>query len=315
MSGAGTRTEPARSGVSSLRAVRKAVFPVAGLGTRMLPVTRAIPKEMIPVADRPLIQYAVEEAVAAGITDLIFVTDRSEPVLRAHFSRSPDLEGKTETRPSGERLDAARALLPPGVRLRFVPQGRPRGLGHAVWCARDAVGDAPFVVLLPDDLMVPGSLGEMIEAFGTRDAAGVVAVEDVPLRDTVRYGVVDTGGSSEPVSRIASIVEKPPPGEAPSTLAVVGRYVFDASIMGILETTGTGAGGEIQLTDAISTLAASEPVLACRFRGTRHDCGNRRGWLRANVALALSGAEARDGVAGDIESLLEQWRSSRGPGR
>ena len=298
------------------RAVTKAVFPVAGLGTRMLPMTRAVPKEMLPVGDRPLIQHAVEEAVAAGISDLVFVTDRSEPVLRAHFGPSPDLAGKTETGPGGERLDAARSLLPPGVRLRFVPQGRPLGLGHAVWCAQKEVGDAPFAVILPDDLMLPGSLGAMIEAFHAHSAAGVVAVEEVPLRDTARYGVVDVGSDGGAVSRISSIVEKPSPDEAPSNLAVVGRYVFDASIMEILENTGAGAGGEIQLTDAIATLVAgSAPVLARRFRGTRHDCGNRRGWLRANLALALAGAAPPDGVADDLASLLEQSRASPGSGR
>ena len=296
------------------RAVRKAVFPIAGLGTRMLPMTRAVPKEMIPVFDRPLIQYAVEEAIAAGISDLVFVTDRSGPMLETHFGPSPELEGKTETGPGGERLDAARALVPEDVRFEFVPQGRPLGLGHAVWCAREAVGDAPFAVVLPDDLMVPGALGELVEAFHARCAAGVVAVEEVPLRDTARYGVVaieevplrdtarygvvaieevplrdtarygvvaieevplrdtarygvvDTGGDSGRVSRITSIVEKPRPADAPSNLAVVGRYVFDASIMDILGAIRPGAGGEIQLTDAIAVLGPVGTRLREPFR-------------------------------------------------
>ena len=178
--------------------VRKAVFPVAGLGTRMLPMTRAVPKEMLPVADRPLVQYAVEEAVAAGISELVFVTDRSGPALEAHFGPAPELAGKTETGPGGERFDAARALVPPEVRLVFVPQGQPLGLGHAVWCAREAVGDAPFAVVLPDDLIVPGCLADLVETFQARGAAGVVAVEEVPRRDTARYGVVDVGGAAGP---------------------------------------------------------------------------------------------------------------------
>ena len=297
------------------RAVRKAVFPVAGLGTRMLPMTRAVPKEMIPVFDRPLIQYAVEEAIAAGISELVFVTDRSGPMLEAHFGPSPELEGKTETGPGGERLDAARALVPEDVRIEFVPQGRPLGLGHAVWCAREAVGDAPFAVVLPDDLMVPGALGELVEAFHARCAAGVVAVEEVPLRDTARYGVVDTGGDSGRVSRITSIVEKPRPADAPSNLAVVGRYVFDASIMDILGAIRPGAGGEIQLTDAIAVLARSEPVYASRFAGERHDCGNRTGWLRATVALALASALPEDGFSGELRTLLESRPSTGGPDR
>ena len=287
------------------------MFPVAGLGTRMLPMTRAVPKEMAPVAGRPLIQYAVEEAVAAGVTELVFVTDRSAPVLEAHFGPRPELAGKVETGPGGERLDAARALVPPGVRLVFVPQGRPLGLGHAVWCAREAVGDAPFAVLLPDDLMVPGCLADLVEVFRRERAMGVVAVEEVPRRDTGRYGIVDVGGAAGPVSPIVSIVEKPPPEEAPSNLAVVGRYVFDASIMGILESTRPGAGGEIQLTDAIGGLAAVVPgaVHAARFRGERHDCGNRAGWLRATVALALAGASPDDPFPRDLEALLRGWRS------
>ena len=297
------------------REVMKAVFPVAGLGTRMLPMTRAVPKEMLPVVDRPIIQYAVEEAVTAGISELIFVTDRSGPVLEAHFGPSAELAGKTETGPDGERLDAARALVPPEVRLVFVPQGRPLGLGHAVWCAREAVGDAPFAVVLPDDLMVPGCLADLVEVFHDRRAAGVVAVEEVPLRDTARYGVVDLGGVSGPVGPIVSIVEKPAPEEAPSNLAVVGRYVFDASIMDILATTEPGAGGEIQLTDAIAGLAASGSVHASRFRGERYDCGNRAGWLRATVALALAGASADDDFPRELESLLEAWRSCASPGR
>ena len=308
MTGEGTSSAP-------VRPVRTAVFPVAGLGTRMLPVTRAVPKEMIPVFDRPLVQFAVEEAVAAGVSKLVFVTDRSGSMLKTHFDARPELAGKTETGPGGERLDAARALVPDAVRFVFVPQGRPLGLGHAVWCAREAVGDAPFAVVLPDDLLVPGALADLVEAFHSRRAAGVVAVEEVPVRDTGRYGVVDTGGASDPVARIHAIVEKPPPDEAPSNLAVVGRYVFDPSIMRLLASTAPGAGGEIQLTDAIARLAATEPVHAFRLAGERHDCGNRAGWLRATVALALANATHEDGLPGALESVLAARRGPHGHGR
>ena len=297
------------------RPVRTAVLPVAGLGTRMLPMTRAVPKEMIPVFDRPLIQFAVEEAVAAGIAKLVFVTDRSGAMLKAHFGPRPELAGKTEAGPDGERLDAARALVPEEVDFAFVPQGRPLGLGHAVWCAREAVGDAPFAVVLPDDLLVPGALGDLVEAFHARRAAGVVAVEEVPRHDTARYGVVDTGGAPDRVARIRTIVEKPAPEEAPSNLAVVGRYVFDASIMRLLASTAPGAGGEIQLTDAIAELAATEPVHAFRLFSERHDCGNRAGWLRATLALALANATGEDGLAGALESVLASRRAALGDGR
>ena len=304
------------NGAARNRPVRAAVFPVAGLGTRMLPMTRAIPKEMIPVFDRPLIQYAVDEAVAAGISELVFVTDRSGPMLKNHFGARPELAGKTETAPGGERLDAARPLVPDAVRLAFVPQGRPLGLGHAVWCAREAVGDAPFAVVLPDDLLVPGALGDLVAAFHAHRSAAVVAVEEVPRRDTARYGVVDIGGAPGPVARVRAIVEKPAPEEAPSNLAVVGRYVFDPSIMRLLESTEPGAGGEIQLTDAIARLAAARPVHALRLGVARHDCGNRTGWLRATFALALAGAgdEDEDGLAESLESLLESRRAAPGSG-
>lgn len=284
--------------------VRRAVFPVAGLGTRMLPMTRAVPKEMLPVVDRPLIQYAVEEAVAAGISELVFVIDRPRPLLEAHFRAVPALAGKLETNPGGQPVDAARPLLPDGVRLVFVRQEKPLGLGHAVWCAREAVGGEPFAVLLPDDLMVPGSIGALIEAFHARGAAGVVAVEEVPPADTARYGIVGTGADRAPVARVRSIVEKPAPAEAPSNLGVVGRYVFDASIMDLLAGTAPGAGGEIQLTDAIAKLAAGAEVHACRFSGVRYDCGDRPGWLRATAALALLADGPDGGFRRHVESLL-----------
>lgn len=284
--------------------VRRAVFPVAGLGTRMLPMTRAVPKEMLPVVDRPLIQYAVEEAVAAGISELVFVIDRPRPLLEAHFRAVPALAGKIETDPGGQPLDAARPLLPDGVRLVFVRQEKPLGLGHAVWCAREAVGGEPFAVLLPDDLMVPGSIAALIEAFQARGAGGVVAVEEVPPADTARYGIVGAGADRAPVVRVRSIVEKPAPAEAPSNLGVVGRYVFDASIMDLLADTAPGAGGEIQLTDAIAKLAAGAEVYACRFSGARYDCGDRPGWLRATAALALLADRPDGGFRRHVESLL-----------
>lgn len=273
------------SAVASERMVRKAVFPVAGRGTRMLPITRAIPKEMVPVLDRPLIQFAVEEALAAGIREFIFVTDRPAPLLAAHFGAVSALEGVTETSLAGEQRDAARPLVPPDASLHVVLQEKPLGLGHAVWCARELVAGEPFAVLLPDDLMVPGALSGLVDTFHATGAAGVLAVEEVPIADARRYGMVaiEPDGAAE---RIVSIVEKPAPEEAPSNLAVVGRYVFAPALMELLGDTPPGAGGEIQLTDAVARLVDTDAVYVHRFGGERFDCGNLRGWLHANAELA-----------------------------
>ena len=277
--------------------VRTAVFPVAGLGTRFLPATKAIPKEMLPVVDKPLIQYAVEEAAEAGITRMVFVTSRHKGSIGAHFDSAVELERELEQKGKTGPLRAVREALPPGTQCLFVLQDAPRGLGHAVLCAKAVTGEEPFAVVLPDDLIIndgPGCLRQMVDAYGA-ERASVIAVQDVPRAETGRYGIVSVaagardGDASVPIS---AIVEKPPPAQAPSTLAVVGRYVLSPLIFDLLERTRAGAGGEIQLTDAIAALMDIEPVHALRFAGTRYDCGSKAGFLRATVDIALADPEA-----------------------
>lgn len=267
--------------------IRKAVFPVAGLGTRFLPATKAAAKEMIPVVDKPLVQYAVEEAVEAGITEFVFVTGRAKRSIEDHFDRSIELEKELEARGKTEQLREVREILPPGVSCLYIRQAEALGLGHAVLCARPAVGDDPFAVMLPDDLIEndgPGCLAQMTETFA-RERCSLVAVEAVDPEDTGRWGIVDVRGSTERVSTLAGIVEKPSPAEAPSHLGVVGRYLFRPGIFAALEDTPRGAGGEYQLTDAIAVLAQTERVAAFRFSGRRYDCGAKLGFLEATVEI------------------------------
>ncbi len=286
------------------QAVRKAVFPVAGLGTRFLPATKAIAKEMLPVVDKPLIQYAVEEAVGAGITDLIFVTGRSKRSIEDHFDRSPELEAELETRGKESMLRAVREIIPAGVTCLYIRQAVPLGLGHAVLCARPAVGDEPFAVLLPDDLIDhdgPGCTRQMCETFRA-EGCSLIAVQAVDPDRTDRYGIVSVTKTVGAVSELDGIVEKPSPKEAPSNLGVVGRYVLTPNIFGALERTGEGAGGEIQLTDAIAMLVASDRVCATSFEGKRYDCGSKLGFLQATVELALKHAEIKDAFAAYLAS-------------
>ena len=274
-------------------AVRKAVFPVAGLGTRFLPATKATAKEMLPVVDKPLIQYAVEEAVAGGITDLVFVTGRSKRSIEDHFDRSIELEAELQERGKSDLLEAVRNILPDGVTCVFTRQAEPLGLGHAVLCARPAVGDAPFVVLLPDDLIVndgPGCVAQLCGAYA-RTGHSVVAVERIAREDSTKYGVVGLGSTDARQPTVTSIVEKPAPEDAPSDLGVVGRYVLAPAVFDALERTPRGSGGEIQLTDAIAMLVDDQGVDALRFDGTRYDCGTKLGFLQANVELALAHEE------------------------
>lgn len=271
------------------RPVRKAVFPVAGLGSRFLPATKASPKEMLPVVDKPIIQYAVEEALEAGITDLVFVTGRTKRAIEDHFDRSPELEYELEQRNRTELLDTVRSLLPSEVNCIYIRQAEPLGLGHAVLCARPVVGNEPFAVLLPDDLIhnpARGCVAQMVDAFNETNAS-VIAVQNVPKTATDRYGIVSVDAEEQVLSRVNAIVEKPAPEKAPSTLAVVGRYLLSPAIFDHLESTPRGAGGEIQLTDAISALIAGEPVHAFRFQGERFDCGSKLGFLEATVRIAL----------------------------
>uniref|UniRef100_UPI00263A175D UTP--glucose-1-phosphate uridylyltransferase GalU n=1 Tax=Thermomonas sp. TaxID=1971895 RepID=UPI00263A175D len=255
--------------------IRKAVFPVAGLGTRFLPATKTVPKEMLPIVDRPLIQYAVDEAIAAGCDTLIFVTNRYKHAVADYFDKAYELEQKLEKSGKAEQLALIRNVLPEGVRAVFVTQAEALGLGHAVLCAKPVVGDEPFAVLLPDDLIWSRGDGALKQMADHAQATGgsAVAVQDVPREQTASYGIVATEAFDGQAGRIRQIVEKPKPEVAPSTLAVVGRYVLSPAIFDLLERTERGAGGEIQLTDAIAALLDAERVDAFRFRGTRFDCG------------------------------------------
>ena len=266
--------------------VRKAVFPVAGLGTRFLPATKASPKEMLSVVDKPLIQYAVEEAVAAGVTDLIFVTGRTKRSIEDHFDKAYELENELALKGKDELLKLVQDILPAHVRCIYIRQAEPLGLGHAVLCAQPVVGDEPFAVLLADDLL-DGSvpvMRQMTEIYGYHRCS-VLGVQDVPRAETRSYGIVDAEPSGDRLEQVRAIVEKPSPETAPSTLAVVGRYVLTPRIFHHLQSIGAGAGGEIQLTDAIAALLAEERVLAYRYDGVRYDCGSKLGYLKATVAF------------------------------
>ena len=277
------------------RQVRKAVFPVAGLGTRFLPATKALAKEMLPVIDKPLIQYAVEEAVAAGVEHLVFVTGHTKKAIEDHFDRSAELEAALEAKGKSLLLERVRAVLPSHVTCMYIRQPAPLGLGHAVLCARPAIGDEPFAILLPDDLIDcegPGCTEQMVRRFEAT-GEGLVAVQSVPREETGRYGIVRLASPDGRDGPIREIVEKPAPDRAPSTLGVVGRYVMSPRVFDALQDTPPGSGGEIQLTDAIATLLGQETISAFPFDGTRFDCGSKEGFLAANVALALKHPELR----------------------
>jgi len=268
--------------------LRKAVFPVAGLGSRFLPVTKASPKEMLPIVDKPLIQYAVEEAAAAGITEMIFVTGRNKRAIEDHFDKAYELETELERKNKGVLLDMVRSVLPEGARCIYIRQAEPLGLGHAVLCARPVVGDDAFAVILADDLMdsQPPAMARMAQVF-SREGASLLGVEEVPRDQTQSYGIVTVERTGVDITRIHSIVEKPRPAEAPSTLAVIGRYVLTPRIFELLGELTPGAGGEIQLTDAISQLLSHERVLAVRLPGRRFDCGSKLGYLQATVEYGV----------------------------
>ena len=288
--------------------IRKAVFPVAGLGTRFLPATKTVPKEMLPIIDKPLIQYAVDEAVEAGCDTLIFVTNRYKHAVADYFDKAYELEQKLEQAGKLEQLEMVRNVLPNHVRAVFVTQAEALGLGHAVLCAKPIVGDEPFAVLLPDDLIWnrgPGALKQMADAAET-SGASMIAVQDVPRQQTGSYGIVATETFSGREGRISAIVEKPNPEVAPSTLAVVGRYVLSSRIFELLESTTPGAGGEIQLTDAIAELLAEHPVHAYRFRGTRFDCGTHIGLIEATIRYALDHEKLSDAAQQLMQNALKE---------
>jgi UTP--glucose-1-phosphate uridylyltransferase len=290
--------------------VRKAVFPVAGLGTRFLPATKAVPKELLPVVDKPLIQYASEEALRAGVDELIFVTSPAKNAIQEHFAPAGELEALLRRQGKDALSELLRSVLPAGVNCRFVIQHEPRGLGHAVLCAREAVGDEPFAVILPDDLIddaAHGCLAQMVEVYSSRRTS-VLAVEHVQPHETDRYGIVSANELTDHGAVIRSIVEKPQPAVAPSTLAVVGRYIFTPRLFEFLERTAPGSGGEIQLTDAIAMLAAVEEVYAYRFRGVRFDCGSKLGMLRATVNFGLKDPEIGGELAAHIDRMAADYR-------
>ena len=276
--------------------VRCAVFPVAGLGTRFLPATKTVPKEMLPVVDRPLIQYAVDEAIEAGCDTLVFVTNRYKHAVADYFDKAYELEQKLEKAGKSELLAMIRDVLPRHVRAVFVTQAEALGLGHAVLCARPVVGDQPFAVLLPDDLIWNRGAGatRQLAELAAREQASVIAVQDVPIEQTRSYGIVATRDFTGRHGEISAIVEKPRPEEAPSTLAVVGRYVLQPRIFEMLESTKPGAGGEIQLTDGIAALLKEQKTLAYRFEGRRFDCGSRIGLIEATLQYALDDPQLRD---------------------
>ncbi|MBN4073748.1 UTP--glucose-1-phosphate uridylyltransferase GalU [bacterium AH-315-E07] len=287
------------------RLLTKAVFPVAGMGTRFLPATKANPKEMLPIVDKPLIQYAVEEAIEAGITELIFVTSSSKRAIEDHFDKSYELESELEKKGKHELLKIVRSIVPNGVSCVYVRQPEALGLGHAVLCAKKVVGSDPFAVILADDLIDGGNvscLRQMSELYETRRSS-ILGVEKVAPSDTDKYGVVDVENQDDAVAQVRGIIEKPAPSDAPSSLAVVGRYILTPQIFHILETTGLGAGGEYQLTDAIAQLLIEEPVLAYQFDGKRYDCGSKHGYLEATVEYALKHPELGPGFRRYLEKL------------
>jgi UTP--glucose-1-phosphate uridylyltransferase len=285
-----------------IKPVRKAVFPIAGLGTRLLPATKAMPKEMLTIVDRPLIQYAVDEAREAGIEQMIFVTGRGKSSLVDYFDISFELE--TTMRAAGKSLDPLEDSRTRFGEIVTVRQQEPLGLGHAVWCARDIVGDEPFAVLLPDELMLgtPNCLAQLVAAY-EKVGGNVVAALEVPAEETHKYGVVDPGETDGRLTEIRGLVEKPAPGTAPSNLMLPGRYILQPEVMRELDAQETGAGGEIQLTDAMARLIGKQPFHAYRFNGERHDCGSAPGFVIANIALALGRADVEPKVRQFLASL------------
>ena len=284
--------------------ITKAVFPVAGMGSRFLPATKATAKEMLPVVDKPLIQYAVEEAVAAGITDMVFITGRNKRAIEDHFDKAYELEATLEAQGKTELLRVVQSVVPKHVNCIYIRQAEPLGLGHAVLCAKPVIQDEPFVVILADDLIdgEPPIVKQMVEVFAQHQCS-ILGVQDVPRAHTKQYGIVSSTNLEKNVERVHGIVEKPKPEVAPSTLAVVGRYVLTPRIFHHLENIKPGTGGEIQLTDGIAELMKEEQLLAYRFRGTRYDCGSKLGYLQAQVAFGLKHEELRKEFAAYLKTV------------
>jgi UTP--glucose-1-phosphate uridylyltransferase len=289
--------------------IRKAVFPVAGLGTRVLPATKAMPKEMLTIVDKPLIQYVVDEAREAGIEHFIFVTGRNKGVIEDHFDRMYELDATLKARGKKAEIEILARDQPRAGAMSFTRQQAPLGLGHAVWCARDIVGNEPFAVVLPDELVLntPGCLKQMIEAAGKLgDKSNLIAVEEVPAHLTHQYGICGVGKRHGNVFEVDGMVEKPPKGTAPSNLSITGRYILQPEIFSILKTQEHGAGGEIQLTDAMIGLAKTQSFYGVEFEGERHDCGSKAGFLRANIAFGMARADLRDGLREEMKKYLDR---------
>lgn len=296
--------------MASSSSIKKAIFPVGGLGTRFLPATKSMPKEMLPVVDKPLIQYAVEEAAEAGIEEFIFVTGRGKSAIEDHFDHSTELEQTLESRDKKEALALVRNMMHAPGSVAYIRQQEPAGLGHAVWCARNIIGDEPAAILLADDLIkaAPGQancLAEMVEAWG-KHGGNMVAAMEVPLQDTSSYGIITpgetiSGETSGQLTEVKGLVEKPKPEDAPSQLAVVGRYIIEAGVFGELSKMKRGAGGEIQLTDSLAKRIGTAPFHGVTFSGTRYDCGSKIGFLQANIAFALD----REDLSEDLSLWLK----------
>ncbi|MBV9548901.1 MAG: UTP--glucose-1-phosphate uridylyltransferase GalU [Alphaproteobacteria bacterium] len=287
-----------------IRPVRKAVFPVAGMGTRFLPATKAIPKEMLPVVDKPVIQYAVEEAREAGIEQFVFITGRGKHVIADHFDHAYELESLLANRDKTSELNSLLEMLPKTGSVSFVRQQQPLGLGHAVWCARHFVGNEPFAVVLPDDLMVgkPGALTQMITAYKKVGGGVIVAAEEKPQEEVKRYGVVNPGTREGNITEVKGVVEKPPMGTEPSNLCVIGRYILQPEVFAILDKQERGAGNEIQLTDAMAQMIGQTPFHAVKTACQRYDCGDKVGFLAANIAVGL----LRPDIAPDLRAALKK---------
>jgi UTP--glucose-1-phosphate uridylyltransferase len=290
--------------------IRKAVFPVAGLGTRVLPATKAMPKEMLTIVDKPLIQYVVDEAKEAGVEHFIFVTGRNKVVIEDHFDRMFELDSTLAARGKKAEMEILARDQPAAGAMSFTRQQAPLGLGHAVWCARDIVGDEPFAVVLPDELVLntPGCLAQMVEAANSLgDKSNLIAVQEVPAHQTHQYGICGVGkrhGASG-LFEVDGMVEKPPKGTAPSNYSITGRYILQPEIFKILETQERGSGGEIQLTDAMIGLAKTQRFYGVEFAGERHDCGSKAGFLRANIAYGMARTDLRDGLREEMQRYLK----------
>ena len=288
----------------SMKPVRKAVFPVAGLGTRFLPATKVLPKEMLPLDGKPLIQHAYEEARDAGIEEFIFVTGRNKEMLEEHFDYQPELMQTLEARGKKDMLEhVVKSQMPEGA-LYTTRQAKPLGLGHAIWCARNLIGDEPFAIILPDDVILgeKGCLSQLVESYN-KSSGNCVAVMDVPKSETNKYGVLDTDNAADREPDIKGLVEKPDPEQAPSTLSIIGRYILQPEIFDHLSNFEKGTGGEIQLTDAMTRLIGKQGVRGLRFDGTRYDCGSQLGFLEANIAFALHNEQ----ISADVEKIINKY--------